>query len=178
MSFFHELKRRNVLRVSAAYLVAAWLLIQVAETIFPLFGFNDTPARIVVIVLAIGFIPSLIFAWAFEMTPEGLKREKEVDRGESITPQTGKKLNLVIFGVMALALGYFAYDKFVIGRGPAEGAAHTAGAETGAAPAAVDEQQKSIKQFIREAKIKVKNAPDSQMRHLIEYCNSLPHEDS
>lgn len=55
MSLYHELKRRNVLRVGAAYIVAAWLIIQVAETIFPLFGFDDTPARIVVIILAISF---------------------------------------------------------------------------------------------------------------------------
>jgi len=64
LSFFNELKRRNVLRVAAAYVVVAWLVIQVAETIFPLFGFDDTPARVVVIVLAIGLIPALIFAWA------------------------------------------------------------------------------------------------------------------
>ena len=67
MSFFRELKQRNVLRVGTAYIVSSWLLIQVAETVFPLFGFDDTPARIVVIVLAIGFIPSLVLAWAFEL---------------------------------------------------------------------------------------------------------------
>ena len=60
MTLLTELKQRNVLRAGAAYVVAAWLLIQVAETIFPLFGFGDTPARIVVIVLAVGFIPSVI----------------------------------------------------------------------------------------------------------------------
>jgi len=84
LSLFNELKRRNVFRVGAAYIVAAWLLIQVAETIFPLFGFDETPARIVVVVLAIGFIPSLIFAWAFELTPEGLKKDKDVDSARSI----------------------------------------------------------------------------------------------
>ena len=113
-SIFAELKRRNVLRVGAAYVVAAWLLIQVAETIFPLFGFGDGPARIVVVVLAVGFIPVLIFAWAFELTPEGLKKDKEVDRSESITPQTGRKLDRMIMVVLALALGYFAFDKFVL----------------------------------------------------------------
>ena len=114
MLFFNELKRRNVLRVAAAYVVVAWLLIQVAETIFPLFGFDDSPARIVVVVLAIGVIPALIFAWAFEMTPEGLKKESEVDRTQSITPHTGKKLDRMIMVVLALALGYFAFDKFVL----------------------------------------------------------------
>ena len=110
MSFFNELKRRNVLRVTAAYVVVAWLLVQVAETIFPLFGFDDTPARIVVIVLAIGFVPAMILAWAFELTPEGLKKESEVDRTQSITPHTGKKLDRMIMVVLALALGYFAFD--------------------------------------------------------------------
>jgi len=114
MSFFGELKRRNVIRVGAAYVVAAWLLIQVAETIFPLFGYGDGPARIVVVVLAIGFLPVLIFAWAFELTPEGLKKESEVDRSESITPQTGRKLDRAIMVVLVIALGYFAFDKFVL----------------------------------------------------------------
>ena len=100
--------------MAAAYVVVAWLLIQVAETIFPLFGFDDTPARIVVIVLAIGFIPAVIFAWAFELTPEGLKKESEIDRTQSITPHTGKKLDRMIMVVLALALSYFAFDKFVL----------------------------------------------------------------
>jgi TolB-like protein len=113
LSLFNELKRRNVLRVGAAYVVGAWLLIQVAETIFPLFGFDDTPARIVVIALAIAFVPMLILAWAFELTPEGLKKESEVDRSQSILTHTGKKLDRMIMVVLALALGYFAFDKFV-----------------------------------------------------------------
>ena len=65
MSVYSELRRRNVLRVGAAYVVAAWLIIQVAETIFPLFGFSDTPARVVVIVAVIGFLPALVIAWIF-----------------------------------------------------------------------------------------------------------------
>ena len=80
LSLLNELKRRNVLRIAAAYLVVAWLLIQVTETIFPLFGFDETPARLIVVILAIGFIPSLLFAWAFELTPEGFKKERDVDR--------------------------------------------------------------------------------------------------
>jgi len=114
LSLFNELKRRNVLRVGAAYVVAAWLLIQVAETIFPLFGFDDTPARIVVIVLAIGLVPSMIFSWVFELTPEGLIRDKDIDRSQIDTSQSGQKLNRIIMVVLALALGYFAFDKFVL----------------------------------------------------------------
>ena len=114
LSFLNELKRRNVLRVGAAYIVAAWLVIQVAETIFPLFGYGDMPARLVVIVLSIGFIPSLIFSWVFEITPEGLKKDADVDHDHSITQVTGKKLDRVILVVLALALAYFAFDKFVL----------------------------------------------------------------
>jgi adenylate cyclase len=114
MSLFGELKRRNVFRVGAAYMVVSWLLIQVTETIFPLFGFDDAPARIVVVVLTIGLIPVLVFAWMFELTPEGLKKESEVDRSQSITLYTGKKLDRMIMVVLTLALGYFAFDKFVL----------------------------------------------------------------
>ena len=114
LSFLNELKRRNVLRVGAAYLVSSWLLIQIAETIFPLFGFDDTPARMVVIVLAIAFIPSMVFSWVFEITPEGLKRDADVDHDHSIAQIAGKKLDRIILVVLALALGYFAFDKFVL----------------------------------------------------------------
>ena len=114
MTLFNELKRRNVFRVGAAYVVVAWLLIQVVETIFPLFGFDDTPARIVVIVLAIGLVPSMIFAWVFELTPEGVKKEKDIDRSQLDTPQSNQKLNRMIMVVLALALSYFAFDKFVL----------------------------------------------------------------
>ena len=114
MSLFNELKRRNVFRVGTAYVVVAWLLIQVAETVFPLFGFDDRPARMVVIMLAIGLIPTLIFSWAFELTPEGLKKEKDVDHSQSVLLDTGKKLDRMIMVVLAIALGYFAFDKFVL----------------------------------------------------------------
>jgi adenylate cyclase len=109
-----ELKRRNVFRVGAAYTVISWLIIQVAETIMPLFGFDDSLARTVVIILIIGFIPTLIFAWVFELTPEGIKKEKDVDRSRSSTVRTGKKLDRMMLVVLALALGYFAVDKFVL----------------------------------------------------------------
>ena len=114
MSLFRELKRRNVLRVAAAYTVAAWLAVQVAETIFPLFGYGDAPARIVVVVLAIGFVPAIVISWVFELTPEGLRRDADVDREHSITPNTGKKLDRIIIAVLAVALAYFAFDRFVL----------------------------------------------------------------
>jgi TolB-like protein/Flp pilus assembly protein TadD len=114
MSLFSELKRRNVFRVAVAYLAAAWLLTEVAGTVFPLFGFGDAPARIVVILLAIGFPLFLIFSWLFEITPEGLKREVEANREESITRYAGKRIDRMVVALLALALGYFAIDKFVL----------------------------------------------------------------
>ncbi|MGD2127910.1 MAG: tetratricopeptide repeat protein [Lysobacterales bacterium] len=114
MDFFNELKRRNVFRVGTAYVVAAWLVIQVVETLFPVYGLSDASIRIVITVLAIGLVPTLIFAWAFELTPEGLKKESEVNRAHSIARDTGKKLDRMIMVALALALGYFAFDKFVL----------------------------------------------------------------
>ena len=114
MSLFNELKRRNVFRVGIAYIVVAWLVAQVLQLVFESFGTPEWVMKTVLVLLAAGVPLSLFFAWAFEMTPEGLKREHEVDRSQSITPQTGKKLNHVIMFVMALALVYFAYDKFVV----------------------------------------------------------------
>ncbi|MCU0988348.1 MAG: tetratricopeptide repeat protein [Xanthomonadales bacterium] len=114
MSLFSELKRRNVFRVAAAYAAVAWLLIQVAETVFPLFGFDDSPARVMVIVLAIAFIPAMIFTWAFQLTPEGLKRDRDIDRTQPAPPGSGRQLDRMIMLALALALGYFAFDKFVL----------------------------------------------------------------
>ena len=89
MYLFGEIKRRNVLRVGAGYVVAAWLVIQVVETIFPIYELSDASIRIVITILAIGLIPTLVFAWAFELTAEGLKQESEIDRTQSTTKRTG-----------------------------------------------------------------------------------------
>ena len=84
MSFFEELKRRNVFRVGAACLVAAWLIVQVVETLFPIYGLSDAAIRLVIAILAIGLLPVVVLAWAFELTPEGLRKDKDVDRSQSI----------------------------------------------------------------------------------------------
>lgn len=114
MSFITELRRRNVFRVAIAYLAGAWLLSEVAATLFPLFGFSDTPARIVVILLAIGFPLFLVFSWIFEITPEGLKLEKDVQREVAFIRKTDKKFDRAIIVLLVLAVGYFAVDKFVL----------------------------------------------------------------
>ena len=112
MSLIAELKRRNVVRVGAAYIVIGWVLAQVAEFAFSIFGAPDWVLKAVVVVLMLGLPLALFFAWAFEMTPEGVKREKDVDRSQSITATTGRNLDRVIIGVLVLALGWFAWDKF------------------------------------------------------------------
>jgi adenylate cyclase len=114
MSLLDELKRRNVLRVGAAYVVSTWLVIQVVETIFPIYGLSDDAIRYVITGLAVGLMPALIFAWAFELTPEGIKKESDIDRSASITTTTAKTLDRAIMIVLAVALGYFAFDKFVL----------------------------------------------------------------
>jgi len=114
MSFLGELKRRNVIRVAMAYVVAAWLVIQVVETIFPAFGFGPGAVRLAVIGLAVLFIPVLVLAWVFELTPEGLRSEAEMrDAGGSLR-STGRRLDHLILALLALALAYFAIDKFVL----------------------------------------------------------------
>jgi adenylate cyclase len=114
LSIFNELNRRNVFKVGIAYVVVSWLVAQVLQLVFESFGTPDWVMKTVLVLLATGLPFALFFSWVFEMTPEGLKREHEVDRSQSIAPQTGRKLNNTIFLVMALALVYFALDKFYI----------------------------------------------------------------
>lgn len=114
MSFFNELKRRNVFKVGIAYIVMAWLVMQVADVILNNIVAPGWVFHVLLLFLAIGLPFALFFAWAFEITPEGVKREHEVDRSQSISSQTGKKLNLIVILFMALALVYLSYDKFVL----------------------------------------------------------------
>jgi adenylate cyclase len=114
VSLFAELKRRNVIRVIVAYLAGAWLLIQVADTVFPAYGFPDSALAILITVLVIGLVPATVLSWVFEWTPEGLRRDADVAAGKSIAPQIGKRLDRVIMVVLALGVGFFAFDKFVL----------------------------------------------------------------
>src|SRR5207253_7333705 len=103
-----------VIRFAGLYLVGSWLLVQVASTVLPMFGAPEWLPRSIVILLAIGFVPALIFSWVFELTPEGLKRDEDVRPEESIAPQTARRMNRTMIAVLVLALGYFAFDKFVL----------------------------------------------------------------
>lgn len=114
-SFFAELKRRNVVRMAGLYLVGAWLLTQVASTVLPTFDVPSWALRGLIITLALGFFPTLIFSWVFELTPQGLKRDEDVSPEQSIAPQTARRMDRMIIVVLALALGYFVFDKFVLG---------------------------------------------------------------
>lgn len=113
-NFVSELKRRNVIRAAGLYLVGAWLLVQVASTVPPMFGAPEWLPRSIVILLAIGFIPALIFSWVFELTPQGLKRDEDVPPGQSIAPQTARRMDRMIIVVLVLALAYFCFDKFIL----------------------------------------------------------------
>lgn len=110
MSFFNELKRRNVIRVGIAYVIVAWLILQFSDVVLNNIEAPHWVFQVIMLVLGIGLPLALFFAWAFEMTPEGIKKEKDVDRSDSITPVTGQKLNYTIIGLLVLALGYFIWQ--------------------------------------------------------------------
>jgi TolB-like protein/Tfp pilus assembly protein PilF len=129
MSLFSELKRRNVFRVGIAYAVVAWLVMQFADVVLNNITAPDWVFQAIMLLLAIGFPIVLVFAWAFEMTPEGLKKEKDIDRSQSIAPRTGRTLDRAIIVFLLLALAYFGYDKFMQNSPP--GAAETAQAVSG-----------------------------------------------
>jgi TolB-like protein/Tfp pilus assembly protein PilF len=114
MSFYNELKRRNVFRVAIAYLAGAWLLTEVAGTLFPAFGIPDWAFRFVIVLFAFGFVPALIFSWAYELTPEGLKRERDVERDESITHLTAKRMDVITIGLIVVALLFIMADRFFL----------------------------------------------------------------
>ena len=142
MNLLTELKRRNVIRMAGLYLVGAWLLTQVAGTVLPMFGAPDWLPRSIVILLALGFIPILVFAWVFELTPEGIKRDAEVRPEESIAPQTARRMDRMIIAVLLVALTYFGFDKFMLA--PRRAAEQIAAAVHAAGPGTSVADDKSI----------------------------------
>jgi TolB-like protein/Flp pilus assembly protein TadD len=115
MSFLTELKRRNVIRVGLAYAVLSWLLLQVGDVLFEALRLDDSALTIMLVILALGFVPVVIFAWIYELTPEGVKRESEIDRSQSITTHTGHRLNITIVFLLVAALGLFVWESFISG---------------------------------------------------------------
>ncbi len=112
--FIDELKRRHVIRAGVAYLAASWLLVQLLETLFPIFDIPETSIRWVVIVLAIALIPVLALSWVFEWTPEGFRKDEEVGAEREEQRRSGRKFDGVVIVILSLAVGYFALDKFLI----------------------------------------------------------------
>jgi len=151
MGFIAELKRRNVIRMAGLYLVSAWLLVQVAQTLLPAFDVPGTVLRGIILVLALGFVPALLFAWIFELTPEGLKLDANVPIEKSIGSQTARRMEHVTVALLALALCYFVVDKFVLAprRAAAQPAAASAAqaAPAQAAPAAAGKKSIAVLPF-------------------------------
>jgi hypothetical protein len=112
MSIFEELKRRNVFRVAIAYLLLGWAVLQGADFLLDLVGAPEWVIRVFAIAGLVGFPFALFFAWAFELTPEGVKREKDVDRSQSITPQTGRSLDRLMILFLAVAVAFLLADRY------------------------------------------------------------------
>ena len=121
-SVWGELKRRNVVKVAIAYAIVSWLVLQLANILIPLLTLPEWVERLVLLILLLGFPLALFFSWVYELTPEGIKKEEHVDRSESVTHATGRRLDFIIIGVMAVALAFFAVDKFVLSSDPASSA--------------------------------------------------------
>jgi hypothetical protein len=114
LSFYTELRRRNVFKVGIVYFVVAWLLLQVSDTLGPALRLPEWFVSAVAFLLILGFPVALIFAWAFELTPEGLKRDSEGDTAAPIAGKTGRKLNYAIVAALVIALGYFVFETVVL----------------------------------------------------------------
>lgn len=125
MGVFQELKRRNVFRVGIAYIILSWLLLQVTDVVAPILELPGWVAKFVLFLLALGLPLVLFFAWAYELTPDGLKREEDVDRSRSITPNTGKTLDRAIIAILAAAVTMLLVDRFWLDRGATEPAPET-----------------------------------------------------
>jgi TolB-like protein len=147
MKLLAELKRRNVIRMGGLYLVGAWLVTQVASTVFPAFDLPGWALRGVILLLAIGFVPALIFAWVFELTPDGLKRDDGVTGDKSFAPQTARRIDRMIIVVLLLALGYFAVDKFVVHRDQLPAVAAAPAPPQAQPPAAIDRRSIAVLPF-------------------------------
>jgi TolB-like protein len=129
MSLFSELKRRNVIRVAIAYAVAAWLVLQVIDVVLPILGIPNWAAQLMLLLLVIGFIVALVISWAFEMTPDGLKRESDVHREDSITHHTARKLDWITILLLLVVGAVVVIDRLIpetVDGKPVEATGHTA----------------------------------------------------
>lgn len=153
MSLLKELKRRNVFKVAIAYAVSTWILLQLTDVLTQILGLPEWAPKLILLMLLVGFVPALILAWAFEMTPQGIKLEKDVKRTDSVTRKTGRKLDYVIIVSLGLSLGYFIWEsRFEQKTAEVESAREVVLAgepeiesvESGIAPVALDVDKNSI----------------------------------
>ena len=113
MTFVSELKRRNVVRVAVFYLIASWLILQVADLMFEAIGVPGEWLRFIIVILALGFPVFVVFSWVYEVTPEGIKREKDIDRSQSITAHTGQRISNVIVALLVITIAVVAIDRLI-----------------------------------------------------------------
>jgi len=114
MSLFNELKRRNVFRVGAAYVVVGWLVTEIGTTLLQTFGAPGWVAKAIILVFGLGFIPVVVFSWVYELTPEGIKKETHVDRDSSITSKTGRKLDLITIVAVIAGIGFLSFSRVIV----------------------------------------------------------------
>jgi TolB-like protein/Tfp pilus assembly protein PilF len=110
--FFSELRRRNIYRVAAAYAVVSWLIVQIAASTFPVLEIPSWCVRLVIVLLVLGFPIALVLAWAYELTPEGIKRTEEIAPAKSIRRTTGQKLNALIIAVLVCTVAFLIYQRY------------------------------------------------------------------
>ncbi|MGI9257320.1 MAG: hypothetical protein ACR2QQ_00660 [Gammaproteobacteria bacterium] len=137
-SVWAELKRRNVVKVAVAYAIVAWLLVQIIVSIEAPLNLPDWTDTLVIVLMGVGFVVAVFLAWAYELTPEGMKKTRSVPLSESVTRVTGRKLDFVIIGLMALGIGFLVVDNYVLVDANNESSAPETPAQTAATTAAGD----------------------------------------
>ncbi|MDH3589314.1 MAG: hypothetical protein OEQ74_07910 [Gammaproteobacteria bacterium] len=152
MSLFSELKRRNVFRVAIAYVLISWLVLQVADTLTPFLELPPVVGKTAFWILVLGFLPVLLFSWAYELTPEGIKKESEVDRTGSILPDTAKKLDLITLVAVVGLIALVALDR-LFPKEIADDSRVTAATESDAIPARLGDQSIAVLPFANRSNL-------------------------
>jgi len=165
MSLIAEINRRNVAKVAVLYVVASWLILQVADVGVSLLELPDWVGKTIFLFLVLGFPFALIFSWVYELTPEGLKREKEIDRSQSITHETGRKINILIVVLLIAAIATVLFDRFI-----------PRGAEKPAAPVATESGTVTETEPSQLAAAKFAPAPDRSIA-VLPFADMSPDQD-
>jgi len=113
MSFLEKIKRRNVVKVAILYVALSWLILQLTDVLSSLLSVPESTGAVVVMILALGFFPALLFSWVYELTPEGLKRESEIDRSQSVNTETDRRMNILIVVLVILGIGLVLAERLM-----------------------------------------------------------------